>query len=115
MQSSGGLTGVRSWPALLSSLSQPHSTFDGNDLYPALIDKAAILCFSLVQNHPFHDGNKRIGHAAMEVTLMLNGLEIVASVDIQERLILDLAIGKFEQRAFTRWVNEHVQPIEKMT
>jgi hypothetical protein len=53
-------------------------TFGGEDLYPSLVDKAATLGFSLIRNHPFVDGNKRIGHAVMEAFLVLNGYEIQA-------------------------------------
>lgn len=63
------------------------------DLHRTVLDKAAALCTSLVQNHPFVDGNKRVGHAAMATFLMLNGVEIEATIDEQERLILDLAAG----------------------
>ena len=52
-------------------------------------------------NHPFMDGNKRIGHAAMEVFLILNGLEINASVDEQEKIILAVASGELNRKAFT--------------
>jgi len=64
--SSGGSHGIRDVSALESALAQPRATFDGVDLYPDLIAKAAALGFLLVANHPFVDGNKRIGHAAME-------------------------------------------------
>ena len=60
--------------------------------------------FSLIANHPFVDGNKRIGHAALETFLVLNGLEVVASVDEQESLILSVAAGEAEREAFTRWL-----------
>ncbi len=63
-------------------------TFDGQELYPTLVEKAAALGFSLVTSHPFVDGNKRLGHAAMETFLLMNGHEIEASVDEQEDLIL---------------------------
>lgn len=66
-------------------------TFGGNDLYPSLQEKAAALCFSLIANHPFLDGDKRVAHAAMETFLMLNGSELSATVDEQERLMLSLA------------------------
>jgi len=56
-------------------------TFGSEDLYPTVIDKAVALGFSIIMNHPFGDGNKRTGHAAMETFLILNGLEISASVD----------------------------------
>jgi death on curing protein len=108
MESSGGMTGVRDWNALLSSIATPHATFGGRDLYPSVIDKSAILCFGLVLNHPFHDGNKRIGHAAMETTLLLYGFELISSVDEQERVILDLAAGKLTQLDFSKWVKQAV-------
>lgn len=73
IEESGGSTGVRDLGGLESAIAQPRMTFGGRDLYPTLIEKAAALCFSLVQNHPFIDGNKRVGHAAMEVMLILNG------------------------------------------
>jgi prophage maintenance system killer protein len=57
------------------------------------VEKAAALCFSLVENHPFVDGNKRLGHAAMETFVILNGAELDAGVDDQERVMLDLAAG----------------------
>lgn len=80
---SGGALGIRDRGALESALAQPRMTFGGEDLYPTLVDKAAAIGFSLVMNHPFIDGNKRIGHAAMEVFLVMNGYEIDASVDEQ--------------------------------
>jgi death on curing protein len=96
IEQSGGALGVRDLRALESALAQPRMTFGGDDLYPTLVDKAAALGFSLVMNHPFVDGNKRTGHAAMETFLILNGLEISASVDEQEQVILSLASGNFE-------------------
>jgi death-on-curing protein len=65
---------------------------------------------TFIQNHPFVDGNKRIGHAAMETFLVLNGYEIEAPVDEQERVILRVASGKMGREAFTRWLREHVVP-----
>ena len=79
--------GVRDLNALDSALAQPRMTFGGADLYPTVVEKAAALGFSLVMNHPFVDGNKRIGHAAMETFLVLNGYEIIASADEQERVV----------------------------
>jgi death-on-curing protein len=64
----------------------------------------------LVQNHPFVDGNKRTAHAAMEVFLLLNGHEIVASIDEQERVMLDVATGKLDRAEFIRWVSSHISP-----
>ena len=105
---SGGLPGIRSQDALESALAQPLMSFGGTDLYPSLTEKAAALGFSLVKNHPFFDGNKRIGHAVMEVFLILNGYEIAATVEEQEQLILGLAAGKVDRETFTAWLISHV-------
>jgi len=83
---SGGLAGVRDRGALEAALAQPRMTFDGVDLYASPVEKAAALAFSLVMNHPFLDGNMRVAHAAMETFLLLNGLEIDASIDEQVTL-----------------------------
>ena len=84
-EQSGGGIGVRDLGLLESALAQPRQSFGGTDLYPSLIEKAAALGLSMIANHPFVDGNKRVGHAAMEVFLVLNGNEIDADVGEQER------------------------------
>ena len=108
MGQTGGLVGIRDLHALESALAQPRMTFGGVDLYPTAVDKASALGFSLIQNHPFTDGNKRIGHATMETFLVLNGLEIVASVNEQEQVILDVASGKMGRQELTEWLRTHV-------
>ena len=109
---SGGTAGIRDLGLLEASLAQPRQTFGGIDLYPELIEKAAALGFSLIQNHPFVDGNKRIGHAAIEITMVLNGVELVASVDSAEAVVLAVAMGELNREAFTNWVKTHQQPID---
>jgi len=84
-------------------------TFDGKDLYPTLTEKAAALGFSLIQNHPFIDGNKRIGHLAMEMTLVLNGFEISADVDEAEQAILGVASGKVTREGLLEWLDARVR------
>jgi death-on-curing protein len=84
--------------------------FSGVDLYPALVEKAAALCLSLVQGHPFVDGNKRVGHAAMETFLVLNGAEIDADVDDQERVMLDLAAGRVDRSQLSDWLRQQIKP-----
>jgi death-on-curing protein len=59
-------------------------------------------------NHPFVDGNKRTGHAAMETFLVLNGYEIVAGIDEQESVMLELAGGKLTREDFSEWLNKHI-------
>lgn len=105
---SGGASGLRDRAALESSVAQPLQSFAQEELYPTLEQKAAALGYFLVSNHPFVDGNKRIGHAAMEVLLVLNGLELSASVDEQERIVLSVAAGATTREEFTAWVSQHV-------
>ena len=113
IEQSGGALGVRDLGALQSALAQPRMTFSGEDLYPTLADKAAAVGFSIIMNHPFVDGNKRTGHAAMETFLVLNGMEISASVDEQEQVILALASGNSGRESFVEWLKQHITAIEQ--
>jgi death-on-curing protein len=105
---SGGGDGIRDLGALESALAQPKVTFGAEDLYPSVIEKASALAFGLAMNHPFIDGNKRIAHAAMAVFLDLNGHGLDATIDEQERLMLDLAGGLVPRDALTAWLRRHV-------
>lgn len=109
LQVTGGATGLRDLGALESAIAQPQATFSGVDLYPTLAEKATALGFALIQGHPFVDGNKRVGHAAMETFLVLNGAEIESSVEDQERLILDLAAGRLGRDQLTDWLRQHLK------
>jgi death-on-curing protein len=110
-QSGGGL-GLRDRGALETAVAQPEMTFGGEDLYPTITEKAAALGHSLIQNHPFVDGNKRVGHAVMEVFLVLNGYEISASVNEQEQIVLSVASGQMSRAEFGAWLKQHVVEIE---
>jgi death-on-curing protein len=109
LQQSGGEPGILNLGALESALAQPRMTFGGQDLYATLVEKAAALGFSLIQNHPFVDGNKRTAHAAMETFLVLNGYQIDATVKEQEDMILKVAAGKSGREVFTEWLRQHLQ------
>lgn len=74
-----------------------------------MIEKAAALGFSLILNHPFVDGNKRVGHATMRLFLLRNGFRINASVDEQEAIILQLAARKLSHTEWTAWLQAHVE------
>lgn len=110
---SGGSSGLRDRGALESAVAQPEASFGGKELYPDLASKAAALGHSLIQNHPFVDGNKRVGHAAMEVFLLLNGHEIAASVDDQETFVLDVASGKLSRNEMSVWLSKHLVESER--
>lgn len=111
IKQSGGVLGVRDLGLLKSALAQPQMTYFRTELYPTLPEKAATLGFSLIMNHPFIDGNKRVGHAATEIFLIWQGLEIAASVDEQERVILAIASGTVNRQAFAEWLQHHVTEI----
>ena len=104
----GGSDALRDLGLLESALAQPRQTFGGEDLYPSLVDKAGAAGFSLVNNHPFVDGNKRIGHAVVEAMLMLNGFELWAGVDEAEAEILAVAAGERTREEFCDWVEAHL-------
>jgi death on curing protein len=113
IQQSGGGTGVRDQGALESAIAQPRMTFGGEELYATVVEKSAALGFSLIMNHPFVDGNKRVGHAAIEVFLVINGLEIIAPVDEQETIILSLANGSIDRQTFTDWLISRVDNLSQ--
>ncbi len=111
LEATGGAPGIRDLGALESAIAQPKATFGGVDLYPTLVEKAAALGLSLVQGHPFVDGNKRVGHAAMETFLVLNGAEVDAQVGDQERVMFDLAAGLIDRSQLTDWLRQHLRPL----
>lgn len=107
IEATGGTDGVRDMGLLESALEAPFQTFDGKDLYPALIQKAARLGQSLISNHPFVDGNKRIGIHTMLVFLAANGVEIECT---QKELIdvgLSLADGTMNAEKLLIWLSSH--------
>jgi death-on-curing protein len=110
---SGGARGIRDLGALEYALAQPRATFGGEDLHPTLIGKCAALGYSLTLSHPFIDGNKRVAHAAMEVFLLLNGYELLGTIDEHERLMLDLADGQVSRDALTNWLEAHTEPAHR--
>ena len=109
---SGGGVGARDLDAIASAVAQPRMTAGGTDAYPALMEKAAAIGYSLIRNHGFIDGNKRVAHAAMEVFLVMNGFHIQADVDEQERFILALAAGVVSRESLVAWLQEHTCAID---
>jgi death-on-curing protein len=105
---SGGISGIRDRGGLESAVAQPQMTFDGHDLYPSISEKAAALGHGLIQKHPFLDGNKRIGQAAVEVFLILNGYEIESLVDEQEQIIIAVASGRMSRSELGEWLAQNI-------
>lgn len=104
IQETGGSDGVRDDGLLDSALNMPFQSFDGKDLYKTIQAKAARLGFSLIKNHPFVDGNKRIGILAMLVFLEMNGIEISCTDEELVDLGLGLADGLVDDKDLLHWI-----------
>jgi len=104
----GGPSGVRDRGGLESAVARPAMTFDGEELYPDVAAKAAALMHSLVLNHPFIDGNKRVGAAAAELFIEVNGGVVHATDDEFERITLATAEGGVSAEALTIWFRQRL-------
>jgi len=106
-QETGGTAGVRDFNLLDSALESAYHTFDGKELFPTKQEKAAKLGFSLVSNHAFVDGNKRIGMYVMITFLEVNGIQVDASVDDVARVGLCLAAGNMNYDELLTWLKDN--------
>ena len=104
---SGGLDGIRDANLLDLSVNSPYHTFGGQYLYPTHQAMAAHLAFSLIKNHPFLDGNKRIGIFAMMVFLEMNGLPLTCTDIELETLGWGLADGSISEADLLDWIISH--------
>ncbi len=107
--STGGLDGLRDDNLLQSALLSPMQTYDSKELFPTLVDKAARLACGLTQNHPFVDGNKRIGAHAMLVVLALNGISLFYSQKELSDIFLQLAADKISFNELREWIDSHIR------
>lgn len=106
-EATGGSSGVRDDALLESAIESAYATFDGIGLYPTKEEKAAKLGFSLISNHAFVDGNKRIGMYIMLSFLDINGVKIEASNDDVVRLGLSVADGSAKYNEILAWIMSH--------
>ncbi|MCL2180058.1 MAG: type II toxin-antitoxin system death-on-curing family toxin [Treponema sp.] len=104
----GGSHGIRDENLLDMSVNSPFQTFDGNDLYPTLIGKASHLAYSLIKNHPFIDGNKRIGVTAMIAFLKSNDINFICTNEELIKLGFGLADGSFDAIYTQEWIKNHI-------
>jgi len=95
----GGTLGVRDWGLLQSAIAMPAATFGGQLLHSDLCEMAAAYLFHIVQNHPFIDGNKRVGAVAADIFLQLNNLTLQASEDAYAELVISVARGETSKSA----------------
>ena len=103
----GGIDGIRDENLLDSAIETPFQTFGGQDLYPTLIEKAVRLGYGLIKNHPFLDGNKRIGAHAMLTFLDINGAEIKFDDDELIEIIFGVADNSVTYEEFLNWLEDH--------
>ena len=102
----GGSAGLRDKGALEAAAARWQMTFGGEDLYPELAEKAAALLHSLVMNHPFVDGNKRVGAIAAELFLNPNGMELMAEDEELVDVTLAVARGEVSAEALAIWLRQ---------
>lgn len=108
----GGSHGIRDKKMLESALARPFQTFDEKDLYQSPIEKAAALLESILINHPFIDGNKRIGYVLMRLLLINNDLDISANEEEKYKFVISVSRGKLRWAGIIKWLNEKVIKIE---
>lgn len=103
----GGIDGIRDEGLLESALAAPFQTFGGEPVYPSLQAKAAQFGFGLIRNHPFVDGNKRIGAHTMLVFLAVNGIELRYEQQELIDIVLSVAAGQIDRQGLLQWILDH--------
>ena len=106
---SGGMDGLRDEGLLESAVNTPLQTFGGQELYPTVLEKAARLGYGLIHNHPFIDGNKRIGTHAMLVFLDINNITLSYEDDDLISAILRAASGDMDDSELLEWLKAHIE------
>jgi death on curing protein len=105
----GGSPGVRDWGLLKSAVAMPAATFGGQYLHSDLFEMAAAYLFHLVQNHPFIDGNKRVGAMAADVFLELNDVQLTATEDAYAELVLSVARSESQKSTIAEFFRQHTK------
>ncbi len=105
----GGVKGIRDSGSLDSAINRPFATFDGQDLYPTSIEKAAALFESVLINHPFIDGNKRLAYTLMSLMLLDVGLDIEASQDGKYKMVIAASTGQIRFEEIKTWIQARIR------
>lgn len=111
-EASGGASGLSDESLLLSALNRPFQTFDNKELYPSVIDKASALFQSIIINHPFIDGNKRMAYAFMHILLSEAGFTITASEDEKYNFVIEASKGNMDFEAIKNWILKYLKTLE---
>ena len=115
MEDTGGSLGVRDQGLLESAVYRPQATFGGQALYPELFSKVAALGHSIIHNHPFVDGNKRVGFEAMRLMLRLNGYDVRATVEQRFDFVMAIAKGALTEQQISDWLKSHRRSQKPLT
>lgn len=106
----GGATGIRDIELLKSALGMPSATYGGQFLHTDVYEMAAAYLFHLVKNHPFIDGNKRVGAVTAIIFLYLNGFDFDAPEDDFAEMVLAVARGDFDKADVAVFIRRHTRP-----
>ena len=105
----GGIHGIRDYNALESAINRPFMTFDLQELYPSTTEKTAALIESLISNHPFIDGNKRIGYVLMRYFLLRYNFDISATQVEKFEFVIEIAQGKSNFDRIKNWLSARIK------
>lgn len=103
----GGSEGIFNQGLLESAIFRPQATAFGQEAYPAFFEKCAVLVYSLIQNHPFIDGNKRTGFAAMHLMLLINGYDLNSAAKEEITMAENIASGKMREPEIVQWLKQY--------
>lgn len=109
----GGSKGIRDNNSLEAALLRPYATFDGIDLYPSAIEKAAALFERIIINHPFIDGNKRTAYVLMKLLLFNDAILITANEDEKYTMTIKASCGEFRFEDIRLWLQSNTKKITK--
>ncbi len=109
IKKTGGSVGIRDRGLIESALNRAFVTYDGKDLYPSIIEKISVIAQSLISNHGFIDGNKRIGIAAMLVMLKMKNVKVSYKQQELIELGLKTAEGFMKEKDILNWIKEHIE------
>jgi len=107
IESFGGIKGLRDLGLLDSALKRPFMTFGQKDLYDSIFEKASVLVLGIIQNHPFIDGNKRIGYFVFRAFLLSQGYDITADENEKYDFVITIAKGDLSYSDILQWIKVH--------
>ncbi len=111
IQEFGGASGLKDIGLLESAISRPYQTFDGNELYDSVEEKASAILESILINHPFVDGNKRTGYTLYRLLLLSANVDIDATEDERYDFVISVAEGKTTFEEIVKWTKRRIKPV----